>query len=204
MTAHEHVVPSFQVGTRFIADQVHAIACTRPQPLNQAAALSTQRNGRAFTNVMLSMLFKKIYEVAGLHPEHPDASPFRSSQKGRDAIASCLSCEVRFGSKCEILKVRISFPVCPRKQTPPNHARRSFECRHETLKTPCPTTPRNDAQHRSASVIGDSRIAMHLRRHRLCYVLCSSSWHGYRNGELDEAPVEAAKQATPKKSRKAA
>jgi hypothetical protein len=28
--------------------------------------------------------------------------------------------------------------------------------------------------------------------------------HEYRNGELDDAPVQAAKQATPKKSRKAA
>jgi hypothetical protein len=32
MTVDEEVVPSFRVGMGFIADQVHAIACTRPQP----------------------------------------------------------------------------------------------------------------------------------------------------------------------------
>ena len=39
---------------------------SQPSRHGDAALIALQRNGRAFTNVSLSMLFKEIYELAGL------------------------------------------------------------------------------------------------------------------------------------------
>jgi hypothetical protein len=70
MTVGEDVVPSFRGAMRFIADQVHAIACTRPQPSchNNSRLIASQREGRMFANVIL----------CDRTPKMPRRPPFRS------------------------------------------------------------------------------------------------------------------------------
>jgi len=55
--------------------------CPRGQDPD-APLISSQRNGRAFTNVTLSMLFKEIYELAGIRT---------SSHSGRRTFATRLN-----------------------------------------------------------------------------------------------------------------
>jgi integrase/recombinase XerD len=54
---------------------------SQPSRHGDAALIALQRNGRAFTNVSLSMLFKEIYELAGLRT---------SSHSGRRTFATRL------------------------------------------------------------------------------------------------------------------
>jgi integrase/recombinase XerD len=54
---------------------------SQPSRHGDAALIASQRNGRAFTNVSLSMLFKEIYELAGLRT---------SSHSGRRTFATRL------------------------------------------------------------------------------------------------------------------
>ena len=60
-----------------------ALFLRKQRKRNQVAPLiASQRNGRAFTNVTLSMLFKEIYEVAGIRT---------SSHSGRRTFATRLN-----------------------------------------------------------------------------------------------------------------
>jgi integrase/recombinase XerD len=60
-----------------------ALFLRKQRKQNQVAPLiASQRNGRAFTNVTLSMLFKEIYEVAGIRT---------SSHSGRRTFATRLN-----------------------------------------------------------------------------------------------------------------
>ena len=52
---------------------------SQPNRHGDAPLIASQRNGRAFTNVSLSMLFKEIYELAGLRT---------SSHSGRRTFAT--------------------------------------------------------------------------------------------------------------------
>jgi integrase/recombinase XerD len=54
---------------------------SQPSRHGDAPLIASQRNGRAFTNVSLSMLFKEIYELAGLRT---------SSHSGRRTFATRL------------------------------------------------------------------------------------------------------------------
>ena len=55
---------------------------TMPRRQGEAPLIASQRNGRAFTNVSLSMLFREIYEMAGLRT---------SSHSGRRTFAARLN-----------------------------------------------------------------------------------------------------------------
>ena len=55
---------------------------SQPSRPGDAPLIASQRNGRAFTNVSLSMLFKEIYELAGLRT---------SSHSGRRTFATRLN-----------------------------------------------------------------------------------------------------------------
>jgi integrase/recombinase XerD len=55
---------------------------TRPNPRHDVPLIASQRNGRAFSNVSLSMLFKEIYEAAGIRT---------SSHSGRRTFATRLN-----------------------------------------------------------------------------------------------------------------
>jgi integrase/recombinase XerD len=54
----------------------------QPSRHGDALLIALQRNGRAFTNVSLSMLFKEIYETAGIRT---------SSHSGRRTFATRLN-----------------------------------------------------------------------------------------------------------------
>ena len=54
---------------------------SQPSRHGDAPLIASQRNGRAFTNVSLSMLFKEVYELAGLRT---------SSHSGRRTFATRL------------------------------------------------------------------------------------------------------------------
>jgi integrase/recombinase XerD len=53
-----------------------------PSPYPHAPLIASQRNGRAFTNVSMSMLFKEVYEAAGIRT---------SSHSGRRTFATRLN-----------------------------------------------------------------------------------------------------------------
>ena len=55
---------------------------TKPVRHDQTPLIASQRNGRAFSNVTLSMLFKAIYEIAGIRT---------SSHSGRRTFATRLN-----------------------------------------------------------------------------------------------------------------
>jgi integrase/recombinase XerD len=55
---------------------------SQPSRHGDAPLIASQRNGRAFTNVSLSMLFKEIYEAAGIRT---------SSHSGRRTFATRLN-----------------------------------------------------------------------------------------------------------------
>jgi integrase/recombinase XerD len=63
---------------REIEDYLHAAPCRN----GNSPLISSQRNGRAFSNVTLSMMFKEIYEAAGIRT---------SSHSGRRTFATRLN-----------------------------------------------------------------------------------------------------------------
>jgi integrase/recombinase XerD len=62
--------------------EIDAHLKTRPGRNHNAPIIASQRNGRAFSNVSLSMLFKEIYEAAGIRT---------SSHSGRRTFATRLN-----------------------------------------------------------------------------------------------------------------
>jgi integrase/recombinase XerD len=65
-----------------VKSEIDAHLKSRPHPHHDAPLIASQRNGRAFTNVSLSMLFKEIYEAAGIRT---------SSHSGRRTFATRLN-----------------------------------------------------------------------------------------------------------------
>jgi integrase/recombinase XerD len=62
--------------------EIGVYAKFRPAPHLVAPLIASQRNGRTFTNVTLSTLFKEVYETAGI---------YTSSHSGRRTFATRLS-----------------------------------------------------------------------------------------------------------------
>jgi integrase/recombinase XerD len=65
-----------------VRSEIEAHLKTRPSPRHDAPLIASQRNGRAFSNVSLSMLFKELYEAAGIRT---------SSHSGRRTFATRLN-----------------------------------------------------------------------------------------------------------------
>jgi integrase/recombinase XerD len=65
-----------------VRSEIDAHLKARPAHRHDAPLIASQRNGRAFTNVSLSMLFKEIYEAAGIRT---------SSHSGRRTFATRLN-----------------------------------------------------------------------------------------------------------------
>jgi integrase/recombinase XerD len=64
-----------------VRKELRSFLKSQPMRHGDAPLIASQRNGRAFTNVSLSMLFKEIYELAGLRT---------SSHSGRRTFATRL------------------------------------------------------------------------------------------------------------------
>jgi integrase/recombinase XerD len=62
--------------------EIDASLKSRPNPRHDAPLIASQRNGRPFSNVSLSMLFKEIYDSAGIRT---------SSRSGRWTFATRLN-----------------------------------------------------------------------------------------------------------------
>ena len=65
-----------------VRGEIDATLKNRPRHHHDAPLIASQRNGRPFSNVSLSMLFKEIYEVAGIRT---------SSHSGRRTFATRLN-----------------------------------------------------------------------------------------------------------------
>ena len=68
--------------SRRVRSEIGTYAKTRPIWRDDASLIASQRNGRAFSAVSLSMLFKEIYELAGIRT---------SSHSGRRTFATRLN-----------------------------------------------------------------------------------------------------------------
>ena len=67
-----------------VRKEIGSFLKTNPKRDHSAPLIASQRNGRPFTNVTLSMLFKEIYETAGIRT---------SSHSGRTDICDSAECE---------------------------------------------------------------------------------------------------------------
>ena len=65
-----------------VRGEIDAHLKNRTHPRHDAPLIASQRNGRPFSNVSLSMLFKEIYEAAGIRT---------SSHSGRRTFATRLN-----------------------------------------------------------------------------------------------------------------
>jgi site-specific recombinase XerD len=52
--------------SEWVRKEIGSFLKTQPKRDHDAPLIASQRNGRRFTNVTLSMLFKEIYETAGI------------------------------------------------------------------------------------------------------------------------------------------
>ena len=83
---HAHQTKGSKGRTVILSERVrrelHSFLKTQPKRDHGAPLIASQRNGRFFTNVTLSMLFKEIYEMAGIRT---------SSHSGRRTFATRLN-----------------------------------------------------------------------------------------------------------------